>query len=79
MVSSRLITGDRGFESRFVSDPAVRPAAHPDLFGFGRHVDLLVPGANAGHGSAAILPATRIRLRRSGDRAADDRMAGRAV
>ncbi len=42
-----------------LSDPAVRPAAHPDLFGFGRHVDLLVPRANAGHGSAAVLPATR--------------------
>ena len=60
-----------------LSDPPLRPAAHPDLFGFGRHVDLLVPRANAGHGSAAVLPATRIRLRRSGDRAADDRMAGR--
>ena len=56
--------------ARAVPDPAVRPAAHPDLLGLGADVDLLVPRTDARHGGAALLPATRLRLRRRGHRPA---------
>ncbi len=63
--------------ARGVSHPAVRPAANPDLPGFGRHVDLLVPRADARPGRPALLPAARLRLRRREHRTAAHGMARR--